>query len=218
VVSAKQQIGIFNLRNGSEKIRWLAGPADMTGRVDWAADGEQLVYVTSGKTRDMVRLVVANGVTMKITATSGDIACVDSCNPAWMPNGKLITFPAMAKKTGESSFVMTYSAVDGRQVGSMSIGPVPGLRSWSPDGSLVVVEGGGGAEVVDPGSGTVIMGFGTPANGVYWSAANQLYCVDDTGVTVYDLKSPERTDHYPMPLVGKGGPATSLVLGRTLGG
>jgi hypothetical protein len=204
----KDRVGLFNLDSGT--VRWVNGPANSVGTVDWTDDGQHLVYATGGKTKADIRLVTVDVRSAVGKILPGTVTCATECIPSWMPGERQIAVGSVSSGT-----VLAYNATNGEPAGKLPLrGAIPALRSWSPDGSKVIVRNDdAAAEIVDGKTGQPLAKLPDPAGLVYWDTDSTLLILRGAGVAVYDVSGQLQTV-IPAPVFSSKVAPTAYTLAR----
>ncbi|MFI2708645.1 TolB family protein [Micromonospora sp. NPDC018662] len=170
-----RDIGLFDLAGG--KTRWYeVGRALSVPR--WSPDGRRLLFTTSQV--DHFGFIVLDRDGRKKTHPVGLLGwpCADACEFTWMPDGRAVALTLSRQKSEAwprdlAKGVQLLSVDDGRPTRLIDLpgGPV-GPDAWSPDGTLVVVQGHREPLLVETATGRVVNPL--PSADVVWVTGDRL--------------------------------------------
>ncbi|MEV0004375.1 hypothetical protein AB0H28_19130 [Micromonospora sp. NPDC050980] len=170
-----REIGLFDLATG--KTRWYEVGRALTAP-RWSPDGRRLLFTT--RQVDHFGFVVLDLDGTRKTHPVGELGwpCADRCEFTWTRSGREVAL-ALSKQKSEAwprdlpKGVQLLSADDGRPTRLIDMPGTPvGPNAWSPDGTLVVVQGQQEPLLVETTTGRVVNPL--PTADVAWVTADRL--------------------------------------------
>jgi dipeptidyl aminopeptidase/acylaminoacyl peptidase len=206
------QIGIYDLN--TRKVTWQAvGKYVLTPQ--WAPEGRRLLI-----SRDAGFAVLDTERQNKVTdfVPKPAIGCTDWCRYTWLPDGATVALPVSDPTSAHSEAaphlrkgLQLLQSRDGAALGlAPARGNVAGPQAWSPDGTLVIVAGQQGDQVVRIDTGEALATLSDTGPGfqddpsVHFVNNDRLLRIigNDAVLTTLDGRTLERR-HLPAGLDGR---------------
>jgi TolB protein len=135
--------------DGSAQTNLTENPPAFDGDVDWSPDGTKVIFASDRSGEPQLFTINPDGSGLEqITTGLG-------YNPSWSPDGQQIAFARYVgdRPDGDPAYDVLVSNIDGsNEINLTNIDLTAdqsyGNPSWSPDGTMVLFDGGGGSPYV----------------------------------------------------------------------
>jgi dipeptidyl aminopeptidase/acylaminoacyl peptidase len=171
-----REIGLFDLASG--KTRWYeVGRALSVPR--WSPDGRRLLFTTMQLDHEGFIVLELDGTKHTHRVDRGAYFCTDYCDFTWTRDAREVALPQTGGGVHNEAVrdqrrgVQLFSADDGRPTRLLPVpGDPAGPWAWSPDGTLVVVQGQQEPLLVETATGRVVNPL--PTADVVWVTGGRL--------------------------------------------
>ncbi|WP_262285023.1 hypothetical protein [Micromonospora sp. MA102] len=171
-----REIGLFDLVSG--KTRWYeVGRALSAPR--WSPDGRRLLFTTTQLDHEGFIVLETDGTKHTHRLDRRTYFCTDYCDLTWTRDAREVVLPQTGGGVHNEAVrdkrrgVQLFSADDGRPTRLLPVpGDPAGPSAWSPDGTLVVVQGQQEPLLVETATGRVVNPL--PTADVVWVTGDRL--------------------------------------------
>ncbi|MFB9234618.1 TolB family protein [Plantactinospora siamensis] len=194
----RAETGILDI--GTGRVRWFrTGAHIMTPQ--WSPDGTRLLLTLDDKdngTTAIGVLTAASGAVRRWPVDTQKYFCTDQCFFTWSRDGQQVVFqqtdpggPLSESVRPRRRGLQLFSSGTGLPTRLVPVhGDAAGPYAWSPDGSLVVVQGQQQPELAETGTGRVRHQL--PGADVYWGPDGRLLVLSrEAGACSVGLMEPD---------------------------
>ncbi|MCW3842355.1 hypothetical protein ONA70_19845 [Micromonospora yasonensis] len=197
-----RDIGLIDLASG--KTRWyMVGRALSAPR--WSPDGRRLLFTTTQLDHEGFIVLETDGTKHTHPVDRRAYFCTDYCDFTWTRNGREVALPQTGGSGHNEAFrdkrrgVQLFSADDGRPTRLVPVpGDPTGPWAWSPDGTLVVVQGQQEPLLVETATGRVVNPL--PSADAVWLSDDRLLYRRPLGTGDFVLTDPSGRELVRQPL------------------
>ncbi|MEU0152332.1 TolB family protein [Micromonospora fulviviridis] len=198
-----RDIGLFDLTTG--KTRWyVVGRALSVPR--WSPDGRRLLFTTTQLDHEGFIVMGVDGTKHTYRVDRRAYFCTDYCDFTWTRDGREVALPQTGGGGHDEAVrdkrrgVQLFSADDGRPTRLLPVpGDPAGPWAWSPDGTLVAVQGQQEPLLVETATGRVVHPL--PSAEVVWLSDDRLLYRRPSGAGDFVLadRSGRELVRQPLP-------------------
>ncbi|WP_446217562.1 hypothetical protein [Micromonospora sp. IBHARD004] len=171
-----REIALVDLAKGT--TRWYEVGRALSAP-EWSPDGRRLLLTTHRLDHFGFIIMATDGTTRTFRVDEKRYFCTDYCDFTWSRDGTEVVLPQTGRSTSDESVrdlragVRLFSADDGQPTRFVPVpGDPAGPWAWSPDGTLVVVQGQHDPLLVETGTGRVVRTL--PTADVVWVSDDRL--------------------------------------------